>query len=160
MASLKNDGRTVLAMAVASLPIHLAWGSGDPAWDAAPVPSPAGQTALVNEYGRRVATQVQYVVPDDNGEIEVVTGRYKASPVPTRWLHVRFVFDFLDTPVGDIREVALFIGTKVKEDLPPGQRFFTPGQIESPGYIYADERISKFPRSPAIRQTFEYVLPF
>jgi hypothetical protein len=160
MAVLQDDGRTALAEAVKSRPIHLAWGTGNPAWDTAPEPEPNNASALVAEIGRRAATEVHYVVPDPDGEVSVANGRYKFSATPSKWLLLRFVFDFLDAPASQLREVGLFLGTVAKPELPAGQRYFEPADIVDPGKLYALERFEKTARSPSIRQTFEYVLPF
>ena len=34
LATLTKTGRAAIALAISSRPLHLAWGSGDPAWDA------------------------------------------------------------------------------------------------------------------------------
>lgn len=158
MAILTQSGRAAMAAAIAALPIHLAWGSGDPAWDATPVPEPTDATALVDEIGRRLATQVQYVVPAESGEIIVPNGRFSVSETITNHLYMRFAFDFGDAPASTIREVAVMVGTAVNPALPPGQRYFVPADLTDPGMLYALERIPKFDRSPAVRQTFEFVI--
>ena len=47
LATLTNTGRAAIASAIASRPLHLAWGTGDPAWDAddASLPSLVNATA-------------------------------------------------------------------------------------------------------------------
>ena len=84
MATLTHSGRAALAAALASQTLHFAWGTGDAAWDTTPVPEPIDATALVNEVGRRLVTQVQFVTEDPTGEIIVPTGRYAVSETPTR----------------------------------------------------------------------------
>ena len=69
MATLQDDGRIALAMAMAAQHVHLAWGRGLPAWDAVAEPEPSNATALVDEVGRRLATFVGYVEPDAAGEV-------------------------------------------------------------------------------------------
>ena len=160
MAVLQNEGRKALARAIAAQSIHLAWGRGLPAWDAAPVPEPIDATALVDEIGRRVVTSVAYVVPDAAGEIELVTGRYKVSATPTKWLHLRWTFDFADAEGQTIRELGIFLGTVPLPARPAGQRYFAPGDLQTPGDLYCLERLPKFTRNGAVRQVFEYVLPF
>lgn len=160
MAVLQDSGRTALAEAIKARSIFLAWGTGDPAWDTTPVPEPNDATSLVAEVGRRIVTESRFVIPDENGEITVVSGRYTTSEEPTKWLLVRFVFDFSDAPAAQLREIGVFIGTVVKPDLPVGQRYFELADIVSPGKLYALERFERASRSPSIRQTFEYVLPF
>lgn len=160
MAVLQNTGRTALARAIAEQPIHLAWGRGAPIWDADPEPEPTSAAALLDEIGRRTATQVGYVVPDAAGEIEMVSGRYKLSATPTRWVYVRFTFDFGDAEGETVRELGIFVGSKAAAGLPAGQRYFTPAQLADAGELYALERLPKFTRNGAVRQVFEYVLPF
>lgn len=161
MAVLQNDGRIALAVAVATQPIHLAWGRGRPAWDSAPEPEPNNATSLIDEVGRRTATQVGYVVPDANGEIELPSGaRYTSSAVPTRWVYVRFTFSFGDAAGQDIRELGIFLGSKTDPALPAGQRYFTPAQVTQPGRLYALDREPKLTRNGSVRQHYEYVLPF
>ena len=161
MAVLQDSGRIVLARAVAAQSIHLAWGRGLPAWDAAPQPEPTNANALVDEIGRRAVTQVGYVVPDEGGEIELPSGaRYTAVAGPTRWLYVRFTFNFTDAAGETIRELGIFVGTQAAAGVPAGQRYLTPAEVATHGDLYALERLPKFPRSGDVRQVFDYVLPF
>ena len=161
MAVLQDAGRTALAIAVASQPIHLAWGHGDAAWDAAPAPEPSNATALVAEVGRRLATFVGYCEPDPAGEIELPGGsKFTVVPGPTRFVYVRFVFNFEDAAGETLRELGVFLGAVPVGGLPAGQRYFTAAQVAQPGRLYTLERIPKLTRNGAVRQTFEYVLPF
>ena len=170
MAILTATGRVAIAKAIAAQPIHLGWGTGDPAWDTDGVPSePIGAETLVAEIGRRTATSVQYVVPDENGEIIVpVFGpaasgagqrRFAISPTPTNNLFMRFNFNFEDAPASIIRELAVFIGTVPIAGLPPGQLYFTPAEIADAGTMLALEYLrERIIRSPNSRQSFEFVL--
>lgn len=109
LATLTQSGRAAIARAIAAQPLFLAWGSGDPAWDAddATLPSLVTATRLVNELGRRRASSVGYVTPDEDGGIviPVSTGgeeaqemRYRVSPEPTPYLYCVTNFDFNDAP--------------------------------------------------------------
>lgn len=160
MAILTNSGRVAMAEAVMQRPIHLAWGSGNAAWDTTPVPVTTSETALVNEIGRRKVTQVRYCTPDAGGEIVVPTGTFTESLVPTRHLYLKFNYDFTDAPAASIREVAVFIGTTTDPGLPVGQMYFEPGDIVTPGILLVVERTPKFDRSPSVRQSFEFVVTF
>lgn len=161
MATLQDDGRIALAMAMAAQPVHLAWGRGLPTWDAVAEPEPSNATALVDEVGRRLATFVGYVEPDAAGEVELPSGsKYKVVAGPTRWLYVRVVFNFEDADGETIRELGITFGATPVAGLPAGQRYFTPAQIAQPGRLYTLERVPAFTRNGAVRQTFEYVLPF
>ena len=69
LATLTNSGRTAIARAISENTLHLAWGTGDPAWDApdAVLPSLVEATALVNEVGRHALTRCGFVLPDEGG---------------------------------------------------------------------------------------------
>lgn len=158
MAILTNSGRTALAAAIMAKPIHLAWGSGNAAWDTAPEAVSTSVTALVNEIGRRTATQVKYCTPQAGGELVVPTGEFTESLTPTKYIYLRFNFDFVDAPTSAIREIAVFSDTQLVPDLPVGQRYFSPSEVQSAGILVLVERISKFDRLPSERQSFEFVI--
>lgn len=160
MAILTNSGRVAIAESIMARPIHLAWGSGDIAWDTTPVPETIDETALVDEVGRRLVSQIKYCTPDENGEIVVPTGRFIESLAPTRHLYMRFNFDFFDAPTATIREVAVFVGTQTNPALPPGQMYFEPADVVDPGTLLVIERTEKFDRSASVRQSFEFVVTF
>lgn len=160
MAILTNSGRIAMAMSVKAQPIHMAWGSGSAAWDTTPVPESIEATGLLAEVGRRTATYVQYCQPNPSGSIIVPTGRFEETLTPTKHLYMRFAFDFTDAPAAVIRELAVFVGTQTKPSLPPGQMYFEPADVLNPGTLLLIERIQKFERSAAVRQTFEFVVTF
>jgi len=161
MATLQDDGRIGEAEILLSLPIYVAVGRGLPAWDNAAEPEPTNAISLTDEIGRRLATQVQFVVPAAAGEVETPQGNYTASAVPTKWVHVRMVLGFEDAIGETIRETAVYYGCEPKPGLPAGQRFFTPQQFAKNGRIKLlnHERV-KLVRDAGIRETFEYVFPF
>jgi hypothetical protein len=162
-----------MASAIKAQPLHIAWGSGDPAWDDmvdADLPGLVTSTALACELGRREPSSVGFVVPDDAGSILIPIGsdgegnviykRYKQVEGPTAYLYVRCNFDNADASNSTIREIALFGGTKFDPELPPGQQYFTPDQLEDPGFVVAIEIIRPaFMRSPSVRESYEFVLP-
>lgn len=158
MAILTNSGRAALAAAIMAKPIHLAWGSGNAAWDSAPEAVSTSVTALVNEIGRRTATQIKYCTPQAGGELVVPTGEFTESLTPTKYIYLRFNFDFVDAPNSAIREIAVFSDTQLVPDLPIGQRYFSPSEVQSAGILMVVERISKFDRLPSVRQSFEFVI--
>jgi hypothetical protein len=169
MAILTSSGRTAMAMAIAAQPIHYAWGVGLSSWASNRPAEDVAANSLVNEIGRRVATDVQYVLPSDDGDIIVpvftdgegnsVPRRFSLSDTPTQHLLMRFNFDFSDAPASTIREVGIFVGTIIKDTVPVGQRYFTPSDIQNPGTLLALENLAEvIVRSPNSRQSFEFVL--
>lgn len=160
MAVLQDRGRALLARLIAEQSIYLAWGRGLPAWDGAAEPEPTTAAALVDEIGRRRATAVQYVLPDAAGEVELPDGsRYTVSSEPTKWLLLRWTFDYADAAGETVRELGVFISGTVVAGLPPGQRYFTPDQVATPGELYTLERFAGWVRNPNTRQVQEVVLP-
>ena len=95
VATVTKAGLSAMAKAVAERTLHLAWGSGDPAWDDEPSqkPSLVNATALTQELGRRIPRTVTYAEPDEAGDIIVPVGqntdgtvrkeRYRLSAEPT-----------------------------------------------------------------------------
>ena len=160
MAILTDSGRVAVAEAMMAKPIHLAWGNGDPAWDITPVPEALGVSVLVAEVGRRKVTQAIYCLPDPEGEIVVTEGRFKISNVPTKYIYLRFAFEFADAADQTIRELGVFVGTVAVSSAPTGQDYITPAEIDNPGRLLVLENIPKLARSPQIRQQFEFVVQF
>ena len=166
---LQDAGRIALAAAIKAQPLHIAIGRGDAAWDsltpaqiAASVPTDA--TALVSEIGRRLAT-VQFVVPDDTGDISVhdpvtdSTQRYSLSAQPTHHLWLRAKFERAEGQGDHVREIAIFIGATPDPALPPGQQWFTPDQLVQPGQLYAMARTDRIFRDGVLGLNEETVLP-
>ncbi len=161
MAVLQQRGREALAGKVAATPIFLAWGRGNPAWDAVPEPEPSDATALVDEIGRRQVTTVAYVRPDAAGEIELADeSRWAIHPSRTSYVLVRTVFAYAEAAGQTVRELGFFLDCQPVAGLPAGQRYFTPAQIAVPGDLYTLQRVQKFVRDGSVRQSFEFVLPF
>ena len=153
-------------------PLHIALAQGLPEWEdtEAPLPDTVTMTALTNEMGRRVPNIVGFVVPDEAGGIvisegldangEVRTTRYRMVSEPTPYLYMQVAYDLTDAPSGTIRQMGIFVGSTVREGLPPGQRFFTPDEIDDPGLLLAVEILQPaIPRNPQVRQAVEFVLP-
>jgi hypothetical protein len=160
MAILTQSGRAAMAAAVKNQKMHIAWGTGDTAWDSDPIPEDTAQETLFNEVGRRVVEEVVFCEPDDQGELEASNGRFTASDVPTRNLFIRVRYDFTDGSEYTIREVGLFINSETDDELPPGQQYFLPHQVTSPGILLLLEHEPAMIRSPAVRESFCFVVTF
>ena len=158
MAVLTTSGRTAMAVALKAHPLHLAWGRGDPAWDAAPINESLAATALTDELGRVAVAVSGYAVPDPAGLIEVPTGFFTLSATPTHHLYLRFDFGFADAADQVIREAGLFIDSTMVAGLPAGQRYFVPADVADPGTLVALEHFPAIFRSPLKREQFEFVL--
>jgi hypothetical protein len=173
VAVLTRVGRAALVKSVKERVLMLAWGTGDPAWDDPGYPDfppLVDATALVAEVGRRLPTLVAFATPDETGDIvipkgvtpggEVQEARYALSETPTPYLYVQTNFNFADAADATIREMAVFMDSVPVDGLPPGQKYFLPGEIADPGMILAVQIFTPaINRSPSVRQTIDYVMP-
>ena len=142
MAIVTYSARTALIQYLLSCPIHLGIGTGSSNWGSTPDPPDYEATSLIDEKGRKKLTRYFFVNEDDNGDISMPGGRkYKQSAVPTRQLYCHFVFDYGEGVADAIREVGIFINTKIKDGLPNSQTFFTPDQIKDIGTLVMLEHL-------------------
>lgn len=158
MSIFVQAAATAVAQAVKAAGVWVAWGNGSPSWDSVPVPEPVNATALVAEIGRRRATTIDFVVPDVNGDIIVPQGTFSISPTPTNALYVRCNFDAQDAVGQDIREAACFIGATLVNGLPPGQTYFVPANVATPGTMLILERFAKISRTADFSASVEFIL--
>lgn len=121
-------------------------------------PEPVAQTALLDEVGRRVVDEVEYVAPHEEGGIVVPTGRFTLSAEPTNHLLIRVRFDFADAATETIREQGLFFGCTTAAGLPAGQKYFTPGEVDRAGILLVLQNSVPIVRQPSTRETFEFVV--
>ena len=126
--------------------------------DTPPEDISAGQ--LISEIGRRVADEVVFCVPDKQGDLVTPTGRFTASKEPTNNLHMRFTFDFEDSPGEIIRELGIMVNTALAENLPKGQKYFQGTDITDPGILLVLEHTVPLVRTAATRETFSFVVTF
>lgn len=159
MPILTKSGRVVIAESIAARPVHLAWGTGDGAWVTPPSEN-INAEALLAEVGRRVASEVAFVVADTGGDIVLPTGKFSRSESPTNNLYIRTGFDFADASGEVIREIAVFVGSETDPELPDGQQYFEPADVLEPGRMLHVENLNAIYRSPAIRESFEVVITF
>lgn len=161
MATLVTTGRAGLAASVAARSIFLGVGAGSSSWDASGTPPEDINTAaLMAPVGYRKAAQVSFVTPNTQGGIVLPSGRYEVSQSQTNYLYLRFTLDFENASTATIRETGILLDTVVATGLPVGQMFFTPAQVTNPGTLYLLEHVPAIIRTPATRETFEFVLTF
>ena len=122
-----------------------------------PIESPAA-SGLVDEIGRRKVTEVKFVVPDDQGEIQMTTGRFTESATATRHLLFNTSFAFDEGANETIREVGIFLKTGVKASVPPGQFYLTRADYDSPGILLLLQNSTPIIRNGATAQAFASVL--
>lgn len=156
MGVLVNAGRIKMCSLLKASTLHVAWGNGSVAWDSTPEAEPLSATTLVAEVGRRVATQVEFCVPDDGGDIITPAGKFSISPSPTQSLYIRANFDFTDSVGETIREAAVFVSGTVSA--PPGTTYFLPEHVTSGGSMLILKRFTGFVRGDTTNETLNFVL--
>ena len=119
-----------------------------------------GAQALMAEIGRRLVEERHFVEPDPEGEIVVPTGRFRVVAGPSNHLFLRVRFDFGDAAGTTVREQALFVGTELVPDLPPGQRYVPPEAVIDTGILLVLQHAAPIVRHAATRETFEFVVTF
>jgi len=172
-AILPTSGRVACADSISRRPLHIAWGTGDGEWTFDVPPPDINAAALINEVGRRAITSWKFVVPDDAGAIVMDNGsdspgnqptqrRFSDSPgnQPTQHMFVGCRFDFGDAAGQSIREIGLFVNTETVAGLPPGQMYFTPGEITAPGLLLYVQQIVPLLRSAATQEVIQTVITF
>lgn len=161
MATLTTSGRAGLAASVAARNIFLGLGSGSATWDDSGAPPEVITTsALMAPIGFRKAAQVSFVVPATEGGVVLPSGRYDLSATQTNYLYLRFILDFEDASTATIRETGILLDTVVNPALPAGQMFFGASEVTNPGTLYLLEYVPAIIRTPATRESFEFVLTF
>ena len=161
MATLVTTGRAGLAASVAARDIYLGVGAGDANWDSTTTPpEDITSAALMAPVGYRKAAQVAFVQPDAAGSIGLPSGRYVVSATQTNYLYLRFTLDFEDVSTSTIRETGIFLDAVTAPGLPAGQMFFLPAEVTDQGTLYLLEHVAAIIRTPATRETFEFVLTF
>lgn len=158
MAILVESGRAAVAAAIKAQPIHLAWGEGEVVWDNAKPAEQTSETTVKNELGRRIVSYSSFVTPDSAGQVIVSQGRFKEVTTPTKYLYLRFQYDFPDAQQATIRALGIFVGTQVNAGV-SGLDYMPIGQY-SGGELLVLEYIDKLVRSSSIRQQFEFVIQF
>jgi hypothetical protein len=173
MGALTDIGRAAMAKAIKEQSIFLALGTGSPEWGTTPPDEDPGVTALLGEVGRRALTRSLYVVPDeDNGTIEVPTSvtvdgnnntvvstqKFSVSETPTRHVFVEFQLDFADAAGVTVRELGVYIGCVLRDDLPPGKMFFVAADFVDNGLLFQIEHREPTIMKPDTRNSFKWVI--
>ncbi|NUZ11747.1 hypothetical protein HUZ36_13250 [Pseudoalteromonas sp. McH1-7] len=160
MATLTQQGRKALARLLSQQAIHLAWGKGDPSWDDTLSPTPTNTTQLTSLIGYRKAKQIRFCEPDEQGEIQVPSGKFSLTDTPSQHLYCQFTYDFEDGLGEHIRELGLMLGTTAKANVPAGKYYLAPDEVAQPGELILLEHRTALFRDQGVRETFEFVISF
>lgn len=161
MAIITISGRAGMARSIRSNQLFIAWGTGSEEWTTnEKVAEETTQTELFREIGRRIVDETYYVVGDDQGTLVTPSGRWRISENPTHQLYVSTRFDYTDGNGYTIREYGLFLNTVVDSNLPIGQRYFLPTDIEDPGELLMLENCVPLIRTGDTRHTCSFVVTF
>lgn len=160
MSIITTAGRSAIAHSLKNSELHLAWGTGLPAWDTESERENRNAIELVNEVGRRKVLTANFCRPDEAGEIILRGARFTQSQIPTPNLHLRCEFDFDDGLGQTIRELGVFIGTQTKNTVPAGKRYLEPQDLENKGILLTLDHITAIERGVGSRISFDIVITF
>ncbi len=149
--------RVCAAIAIKTQTLHMAWGTGDPAWDSAMEAASISDAALHNELGRKAMTQVAYVTPDDAGDIVLSNQTYSISSAATRHLYCKCVFEAAEESSATIREIGIFMNS-IPASGHESDAYLLPANVQTPGIMMLEDRFVGVIRTPTNRELFEYVM--
>ncbi len=119
------------------------------------------ETGLASEIGRRRAQSIQFIVPDPEGPIDdAFKQRWAVSAEPTNTLLISVKFGYDEAPDAIIQEFGIFVDTVARPEIPPGQDYLTPDQIEHPGYLHTIEHVTPVIRSATKRDGADIFIEF
>jgi hypothetical protein len=158
MAILTNQGRIGMAETIQLGTIYLAWAKGDGIWLHDDLPIPGVDDSLIDIVGFRRALQPQFCLPDSEGEIVLPDGKFSFTNSPSRYIYLKFHFDFDDASDETIRQLGIMTGTETEIQ----DSYITAADIspDKQGRLLLLENIVPLYRSPSVRETFEYVITF
>ncbi len=161
MAVYTIGGREVIAQLILDQEFFLAVGTGDPAWDEAPVAPSPSTTDLSAKVGVTRVRTIAYAVPDSGGDIAMADGsKFSISVSPTRYIYLEFKLDLTDAQPDTLRECGLYFGTALIGGTPSGQMYIEDADIVSYGKLMQVDRFNSIVRDGTIEQSFSFILTF
>ncbi|PRA87918.1 hypothetical protein CQ054_05835 [Ochrobactrum sp. MYb29] len=158
-----EGARIVFAQYLMQQPLFFAVGSGDPAWDSLPDPTPDEENQRLSELAKENAlescigvTRVRarsFMKADPNGEIVLSDGsRWSVSSTATNTLRLEGRLDIADATGNSIRETGVYLDTQLSEAVPSGQMFIPIGDVVSLGTLIQLHRFPPIVRDGTISQ--------
>lgn len=161
MINITESGRAAIAQLLANATLHLAWGRGNASWTPSDydISALSSVTALTDEIARRRVAIAGFVTPDSSGNVVVEGVNYRTSTAPTRFVHIKVIFEANENASDTIRELGLFINTQVSASLPAGQQYYTPANVTASGTLVGVARLSPpVVRNATVRTAFDWVI--
>lgn len=161
MAVFTIGGRELAAALFKAQPFFLAVGQGDAAWDGGIVAPLATDTALVAPIGVTRLRDIQFVQPDDAGEISMADASHWATTQDaTRYLYLEFKLDLADAEPATLRENGIYHGTILDGAVPAGQFYIPLDQVTDLGKLIHVDRYNSIIRDGTLEQSFSFILTF
>lgn len=130
-----------------------------------PVPDPTA-TGVEEVIGYKKYDMLTFVKRDDAGTIVYLGERYSpisdedASAEGAMLLYIRAIYDYGDLPEEDTRQIGLFYGLVIKEEISQDLEAVTPDQIETPGHMFVLDNTVVNSRVSYQRDEYAYMLLF
>ncbi len=143
--------------------LFIAVGSGNPAWDSLPDPTPeeeplrlaelAQESALENCIGVTRVRARSFMKADPNGDIILSDGSaWSVSISDTSTLRLEGRLDIADATGETVRETGVYLGTQISEAVPSGQMFIPLADVTSLGTLIQLHRFPPIVRDGTISQ--------
>lgn len=155
--------RVAFARYLMQQPLFIAVGSGDPAWDSLPDPTPEEENLRLAEIAQASAlescigvTRVRtrsFMKADPNGDIILSDGSaWSVSSADTNTIRLEARLDIADATGEAVRETGVYLGTQIKETVPAGQMFIPLSDVVSLGTLIQLHRFPPIVRDGTISQ--------
>ena len=135
--TMTEAGRVTMATSIKARNMFLVVGSGT-GWTGTPPAMNGGEESLEAAFGVTKARLVQYVYPDEAGDVRMADGtRWTVTATPTKHLYCEFQLDFEDSPNETVREMAVYLGSQFASSVPAGATYAPIGNVQSVGQFLA-----------------------
>jgi hypothetical protein len=158
---LTESGHVQLAKSMFNEDFRFAWGTldSDEEWGNNPPPEDINDTQLKIEVGRIKSQVKEYVIPDEDGVIEVDNMKWSISESPTKYIYLKFVFDQSHNANDTIYQLGIFTNT-VPEPDNVDDEYLQPSQIADFGDLIYLRNQPALVRNSATRESYEFVIVY
>ncbi len=130
------------------------------------VPEVGAGMQLLEPVGYKKAEKVQFVVPDDHGEIVQLGQKWKVISEQealnsfTRWVYLAAWIHYNELPEVSYRQTAVITDLTFKPDTLPGKLAVLPNEVENSGYALVVNNRSPIQRTADQREFIEFIVEF
>ena len=100
-----------------------------------------GTANLTGVIGYKKVERMHLVVPDVNGSISYRDSKWRqidrndAMQERSRWVYLECTLMYDELPLQTYRQIGLFSGLEMEENVPPGKYALLPNEVQNPGIL-------------------------